>query len=108
MTFTSDWASLTDFAKLLAHAAAAEILPYFRTDTPVAVKSGEVWDPVTEADRAGERAIRAMIEGQFPSHGIIGEEYGRKESSSDFEWILDPVDGTRAFICGMPTWATLI
>ena len=67
-----------------------------------------VWDPVTEGDRAGERIMRAMIEERFPDHGIHGEEYGLKPSRSGFTWVLDPVDGTRAFISGMPTWATLI
>src|SRR5438128_257929 len=103
-----DWLMLTAFAQQLASASAAEILPYFRKDPAVDVKAGEVWDPVTEADRAGERVMRVMIEERFPDHGILGEEYGRKDSRSGWTWILDPVDGTRAFICGMPTWATLI
>jgi myo-inositol-1(or 4)-monophosphatase len=66
------------------------------------------WDPVTEGDKAGERVIRKMIEDRFPDHGINGEEYGVKEGKSGFEWVLDPIDGTRAFVSGMPTWATLI
>lgn len=103
-----DWQSLTDFARAAAAASAAAILPYFRNNTPVDTKPDVVWDPVTEADRAGERVIRAMIEERFPDHGIHGEEYGIKEGRSPFTWILDPVDGTRAFICGMPTWTTLI
>jgi myo-inositol-1(or 4)-monophosphatase len=108
MTQTPDWTELTQFARALAEAAAAAILPRFRVGVPVDAKPGEVFDPVTEADRAGERAMRAMIEARFPDHGIHGEEYGIKEGRSSFTWILDPVDGTRAFICGMPTWATLI
>jgi myo-inositol-1(or 4)-monophosphatase len=71
-------------------------------------KDGPVWDPVTEGDRAGERIIRQMIEERYPDHGIHGEEYGIKEGRSSFTWVLDPVDGTRSFVCGMPTWATLI
>ncbi|MGH6854265.1 MAG: inositol monophosphatase family protein [Aestuariivirga sp.] len=105
---TPDWPDLTRFAIALAKAAAVEILPHFRTNTEVGVKAGPVWDPVTEGDRAGEQAIRKMIEERFPEHGIHGEEYGIKESRSGFTWILDPVDGTRSFLCGMPTWATLI
>ncbi len=108
MTTAPDWNELTRFAIALAEASAREILPYFRRNTPVEVKDGPVWDPVTEGDRAGERAIRAMIEEHYPDHGIHGEEYGIKEGRSGFTWILDPVDGTRAFVCGMPTWATLI
>jgi myo-inositol-1(or 4)-monophosphatase len=104
----TDWADLTKFGRMLAAEAAIAILPYFRTDTAVEVKSGAVWDPVTEADKAGERIMRYLIEKRFPDHGILGEEYGEKEAKSPFTWILDPVDGTRAFICGMPTWATLI
>ena len=108
MNPTPDWQDLTRFAIALAHASAAEILPYFRRNTQVDVKDGPVWDPVTEGDRAGERAIRKLIEERFPGDGIHGEEYGVKEGRSGFTWILDPVDGTRSFVCGMPTWATLI
>jgi histidinol phosphatase-like enzyme (inositol monophosphatase family) len=103
-----DWSELTRFAKALADKSAREILPYFRRNTAVEVKDGPVWDPVTEGDRAGERVIRQMIEETYPDHGIHGEEYGFKEGRSPFTWVLDPVDGTRAFVCGMPTWATLI
>lgn len=103
-----DWQELTHFAKALAESAARAILPYFRQNTRIDVKDGPVWDPVTEGDRAGERAIRQMIEERFPDHGIHGEEYGVKSGSSPFTWVLDPVDGTRSFVFGMPTWATLI
>jgi len=102
------WQELTEFAKHLAREAAKAILPYFRNDPPIEVKAGAVWDPVTEADRSGERVMRALIEERFPDHGILGEEYGAKAGRSGFTWVLDPVDGTRAFISGMPTWATLI
>ncbi len=105
---TPDWAELTRFAIALAEASAAEILPYFRRNTAVDVKDGPVWDPVTEGDRAGERIIRNMIEERYPDHGIHGEEFGIKEARAPFTWVLDPVDGTRSFVCGMPTWATLI
>jgi histidinol phosphatase-like enzyme (inositol monophosphatase family) len=105
---TPDWAELTRFAITLAHESAKAILPYFRQNTHVEVKDGPVWDPVTEGDRAGERTIRALIEKHFPDHGIHGEEYGVREARSPFTWVLDPVDGTRSFVCGMPTWATLI
>ncbi len=103
-----DWQDLTRFAMALARASAIEILPWFRRNAEIAVKAGPVWDPVTEGDRAGERVIRKMIEERYPDHGINGEEYGVKEGRSGFTWILDPVDGTRSFVCGMPTWATLI
>jgi myo-inositol-1(or 4)-monophosphatase len=105
---TDHWTEFTDFALGLAQAAASQILPHFRQNTPVHVKDHEHWDPVTEGDKAGERAIRHLIETHYPSHGIIGEEYGEKKGSSALTWILDPVDGTRAFVIGLPTWATLI
>lgn len=105
---TPNWIELTQFALDLAEASAREIMPHFRKDIPVDVKAGAVWDPVTEGDRAGERIMRAMIEARYPDHGIHGEEYGKKPSRSGLTWVLDPVDGTRAFISGMPTWATLI
>ncbi|NJM30321.1 MAG: histidinol-phosphatase [Rhizobiales bacterium] len=108
MTATPDWSELSRFAITLARASEAEILPHFRKNAAVDVKSGPIFDPVTEGDRAGERMIRKMIEETYPDHGILGEEYGEKPSRSGFTWVLDPVDGTRAFICGMPTWATLI
>lgn len=103
-----NWPELTNFALHLATAAGEAILPYFRKNAPIEVKAHETWDPVTEGDRAGERAMRHLIETHYPSHGIIGEEYGEKKANSDLTWILDPVDGTRAFIIGLPTWTTLI
>lgn len=105
---SEDLNALTDFALALADAAGREILPHFRQNAPVDIKAAETWDPVTEGDRAGERAIRHLIEKHYPAHGIIGEEYGVKEGTSGLTWILDPVDGTRAFVIGLPTWATLI
>lgn len=108
MTTTPDWKQLTNFALTLAEASGTAILPFFRQNTSIEVKPHHSWDPVTEGDKAGERAIRQLIETHFPDHGINGEEYGRKEARSPFTWVLDPIDGTRAFVCGMPTWTTLI
>ncbi|MBL8907256.1 MAG: histidinol-phosphatase [Rhizobiales bacterium] len=108
MARNTDWSEFTRFAKHLAEEAARAIMPHFRQDLAVEVKSGAIWDPVTEADRGAERVMRHHIETHFPDHGILGEEFGAKKGTSGFTWILDPVDGTRAFICGMPTWATLI
>ncbi len=96
------------FAEALAAAAADEILLHFRTRPSMDNKLAEGFDPVTEADRAGERAMRAMIEGRFPDHGILGEEYGAKPARSPYNWVLDPVDGTRSFVCGLMTWTTLV
>ena len=66
------------------------------------------FDPVTEADRAAERALRAAIEARFPEHGIMGEEYGSVRADAPVQWSLDPVDGTRALVCGLPSWAILV
>jgi len=66
------------------------------------------FDPVTEADRAAERALRAAIERRFPGHGIWGEEYGIARPEAEIRWSLDPVDGTRALVCGLPSWAVLV
>ncbi|KFC62126.1 Inositol monophosphatase family protein [Devosia sp. LC5] len=90
-----------------ADAAAGHTLPLFRTVLAVDNKLAEGFDPVTEADKAAETAIRAVIAEAFPDHAIIGEEWGTT-GSSEFSWIIDPVDGTRAFISGAPVWGTLI
>jgi len=66
------------------------------------------YDPVTEIDRAAERALRAAIEARFPDDGIEGEEYGVARAHARRRWLLDPVDGTRALICGLPSWTTLV
>ncbi|GAK34352.1 bifunctional phosphatase IMPL2, chloroplastic [alpha proteobacterium Q-1] len=100
---------LATFTKKLAQAASEATLPYFRQQIAVDDKIGKPgFDPVTEADRGAERAMRALIEAHYPDHGIIGEEYGEKKSKSGPIWVLDPVDGTRAFVAGLPSWGTLI
>jgi myo-inositol-1(or 4)-monophosphatase len=71
-------------------------------------KAAQGFDPVTEADRAAERALRATIEARYPEHGISGEEYGVVRSDASVRWSLDPVDGTRALVCGLPSWAVLV
>jgi len=91
-----------------AEIAAAITLPRFRSALAVENKWTEGFDPVTEADREAERAIRELIGERFPDHGIIGEEWDAKAARSDFTWIVDPIDGTRAFITGVPVWGTLI
>ena len=71
-------------------------------------KAASGFDPVTEADRAAERGLRATIEARFPDHGIWGEEFGMVRAASPVRWSLDPVDGTRALVCGLPSWAVLV
>jgi histidinol phosphatase-like enzyme (inositol monophosphatase family) len=100
--------NLIAFIERLAAESGRAILPLFRTGVGVDVKPGKDWDPVTEADRRAEEVIRNLIEIEFPDHAILGEEFGPKTTNSEYQWIIDPIDGTRAFVAGMPTWATLI
>jgi len=69
---------------------------------------GKGYDPVTSADKAFEKFIIKEIKKKFPKHQIIGEEFGHKKSSSDYSWVIDPIDGTRSFVIGNPTWSNLI
>ena len=97
------------FVDQLAHASGEAILPFFRSSIGADDKSrGGVFDPVTEADRAGEIAMRRLITQTFPSHGIVGEEFGNQDADAEYCWVLDPIDGTKSFISGVPVWGTLI
>jgi histidinol phosphatase-like enzyme (inositol monophosphatase family) len=91
-----------------ADAAAKRTLAGFRTPLAVENKWTSGFDPVTAADKDAETAIRAVLARHFPDHGIIGEEWDPKASAGAFDWIVDPIDGTRAFITGVPVWGTLI
>lgn len=106
----TDTHSLIPFMHELADAAAAAILPRFRSELVAEAKPGgrHAFDPVTEADREAEAAMRRLIHSRFPGHGIIGEEYGEERAEAECVWLLDPIDGTRAFICGLPLWGVLI
>ncbi len=96
------------FFDLLADAARKETLPRFRVGADVVNKEAGGFDPVTEGDRAAEIAIRAVIEQHFPDHGILGEDHGSVGLDREYVWVIDPIDGTRAFISGVPVWGTLI
>jgi myo-inositol-1(or 4)-monophosphatase len=99
----------TVFVDKLAGAASDAILPFFRTSLSVENKSrGGNFDPVTAADRAAEQAMRTMIRDNFPEHGVVGEEFGNERTDAEYVWVLDPIDGTKSFISGMPAWGTLI
>ncbi|THD82103.1 MAG: histidinol-phosphatase [Phenylobacterium sp.] len=101
--------TLDAFLVELNRAAAGAILPLFRGAHGLDNKQGPgAFDPVTEADKGAERAIRAAVAAAYPDHGFIGEEYGEDRPNAEFVWVLDPVDGTRAFIAGLPLWTTLI
>jgi len=100
---------LEAFAVELSHEAARTALPFFRGEFAQENKAGPgAFDPVTEADRAAEAAIRRLIAARYPHHGVIGEEYGEDRPDAEHVWVLDPIDGTRAFIAGLPLWTTLI
>jgi histidinol phosphatase-like enzyme (inositol monophosphatase family) len=96
------------FAHILADASGAVIRPYFRRRIDIEDKGSGAFDPVTEADRRAEEIIRERIEKEFPDDAILGEEFGGKEGKSGYRWLLDPIDGTRAFIAGITLWGTLI
>ncbi|MEO0729374.1 MAG: inositol monophosphatase family protein, partial [Pseudomonadota bacterium] len=109
------------FGGALADLAARESLPRFRSSVSVENKIDEAiapdtdaagerrtFDPVTLADRNAERIMRNAIAETYPDHGIIGEEYGRSNDAAEHIWVLDPIDGTRGFVSGTPTWGVLI
>ena len=96
-------------AGLLADAARSETLRWFRhPDLNIENKEADGFDPVTRADRSAEQAMRRILETERPDDAILGEEFGRTVGSSGLEWVLDPIDGTRAYMSGCPTWGTLI
>lgn len=95
-----------DLARQLADAAGNAIRPFFRA--PFTQENKDDASPVTEADRAAELAMRAIIERERPNDGIIGEEFGEKPGTSGRVWVLDPIDGTRSFIAGRPIFGTLV
>jgi len=106
---TSALAEFVSFAHELAFSARHESLPRFNQGVQVESKGGEaMFDPVTEADRAAEQVMRTLIAERFSEHGVSGEEFPAKPGAGRYSCSLDPIDGTRSFICGLPTWTTLI
>jgi myo-inositol-1(or 4)-monophosphatase len=102
-------AEFLSFMHELADASGRAIEPYYRSELAVDDKSQMgPFDPVTAADRAAEAAIRALIGARYPGHGLIGEEFGAEGVDAEHVWILDPIDGTRSFVSGLPLWGTLI
>jgi myo-inositol-1(or 4)-monophosphatase len=99
---------LEDFALELARTAGGIAQAHFRRAFTIDNKGGEVFDPVTSADRAIERVLRANIVERYPEHGIVAEEEGERPARSDYTWFIDPIDGTRAFMTGSPLWGTLV
>jgi myo-inositol-1(or 4)-monophosphatase len=101
--------ALVAFMHELADAAGRVAMPFYRTLLTVEGKgAGGPFDPVTAADRGAEEAMRTLIRRHHPAYGIIGEEFGAERTDAEFVWVLDPIDGTRAFLSGIPTWGILI
>jgi len=102
-------AEFLDVAHQLADAAGDAILPYFRsTGLETDNKAAAGFDPVTVADRAAEKAMRDILAQRCPTDAILGEEFGEASGTSGYTWVLDPIDGTRGFVAGTPTWGVLI
>ena len=103
---------LSEFDALLVElnrASAQAILPLFRAEHGLEDKGpAGAFDPVTQADKGAEAVIRKLVGQRYPDHGVIGEEYGEDRPDAEFVWVIDPIDGTRAFISGLPVWTTLI
>jgi inositol-phosphate phosphatase/L-galactose 1-phosphate phosphatase/histidinol-phosphatase len=95
-----------DLANRLADASRPILRSYYRRKIDVDIKSDA--SPVTRADREAEAAIRKLINAAYPEHGIFGEEFGKERENAEYVWVLDPLDGTRAFVTGRPTFGTLV
>ena len=96
---------LNSLAKDLTNFYFKKLYKKFKIENKI---KGRGYDPVTSSDKAFEKFIRLKINKKFPKHNIIGEEFGKKENKSDYSWIIDPIDGTRSFVVGNPTWSNLI
>lgn len=104
----SERAQFLEFARVVARQAGEAILPCFRRPLEIDNKLGGAgFDPVTEGDRAAETTLRRLIQARYPAHGILGEEFGLKPGNG-LTWVIDPIDGTRAFMSGMVHWGLLL
>ncbi len=99
---------VSEFLLHVADLASDETLPHFRQLDTVDNKLSSGFDPVTVADKGADAAIRSAIQHSWPDHGIIGEEFGNHQPDAEYCWVIDPIDGTRAFISGLPLWGTLV
>ncbi len=105
---TVPFEKLLETAHKLANAASEVTLSYFRKSAAADHKGGGTFDPVTAADKGAETVMRDILARELPEHGILGEEFGTVNAGADYVWTLDPIDGTRAYILGIPLWGTLI
>jgi len=103
---TEDLSHLREFATELAYLAGRVTLRYFQTDVGVELKEDQ--SPVTIADRSAERLMRELIEQKYPHHSILGEEEGETRPGASFRWILDPIDGTKSFVAGVPMYTVWV
>ena len=108
LTDTNDYSDAWSVADRLADAARVETLKHFRSRTLATESKKAAFDPVTIADRDTEAAMRSILATDRPNDGILGEEHGNTTGTSGLTWVLDPIDGTRGFISGSPTWGVLI
>ncbi len=106
MLSNSELLEFKNFCKLLTDESGKNIRKYFRTNIGIEIKSDD--SPVTIADKTTEEKLREIIMKEYPSHGILGEEFGKHNEDAEYQWILDPIDGTKSFICGAITFGTLI
>ena len=109
MLKSSDYKAYSRFIESLAKKLTK--FYYSKLNKPFKVSNklkGKGYDPVTTSDKAFEIFIRKEINKKFPDHQVIGEEFGHKKSKSDYSWVIDPIDGTRSFVIGNPTWSNLI
>ena len=109
MINSSDYKAYSKFIESLAKKLTK--FYYSKLNKPFKISNklkGKGYDPVTSADKAFEKFIRKEINKKFPNHQVIGEEFGYKKSKSDYSWVIDPIDGTRSFVIGNPTWSNLI
>jgi histidinol-phosphatase len=102
-----EWHSRLTLAVATARAAGQETLRWFRQAMLPVERKGD-GSPVTAADRAAESIMREAIQAQFPDDAILGEEFGEKPGTTQYRWVLDPIDGTKSFICGVPLYTTLV
>jgi len=106
---SSDYKAYSKFIESLAKKLTKFYYSKLNKSFKVTNKSkGKGYDPVTTSDKAFEKFIRKEIKKNFPDHQVIGEEFGHKKSKSDYSWVIDPIDGTRSFVIGNPTWSNLI
>jgi len=106
MISNSEKLEINNFVKILTGESGKIIKKYFRNNVSIEIKSDD--SPVTIADKTTEEKLREMIMKEYPEHGILGEEFGKHNEGAEYQWVLDPIDGTKSFICGTVTFGTLI